>query len=222
MLGTPTGAAAWFDRLPHGRHGLSRQEVLDSQRGRMLEAIAVSVSSKGYAATTIADVAAGAKVSRRTFYEHFEDKEHCFLAAFDTGIGFLLSEMSRAARNAGDWEDRLRAGVNAMLSVLANDPAFTRMGTVEIVAAGPAALERRAEMMRVFARQYQRLHETARKADPTIEKRDASVFAALAGGVIELVVIHVVEGRTAELPEIQPVLMQFLTAGLVGPVSRSG
>ena len=139
----------------------------------MLEAIAVTVSSKGYAATTIADVAAAAKVSRRTFYEHFADKEECFLAAFDTGIGYLLSEMARVARNAGDWQDRLQAGVRTMLSVLAADPAFTRIGTVEVVSAGPAALERRAEMMRVFARQYQRLHETARKADPTIEKRDA-------------------------------------------------
>jgi hypothetical protein len=129
--------------------------------------------------------------------------------------------MSRAARGAHGWEARLRAGVEMMLSVLANDPAFTRMGTVEIVGAGPAALERRAEMMRVFARQYQRLHEAARKADPMIEKRDPSVFAALAGGVIELVVIHVVEDRTSELPALQPVLMQFLTAGLAGPVARS-
>jgi len=220
VFGTPTGAAAWFDRLPHGRHGLSRQDVFASQRGRMLEAIAVTVSSKGYAATTIADVAAAAKVSRRTFYEHFGDKEECFLAAFDTGIGYLLSEMARAARNAGDWQHRLQAGVRTMLSVLAADPAFTRIGTVEVVSAGPAALERRAEMMRVFARQYQRLHETARKADPTIEKRDTSVFAALAGGVIELVVIHVVDGRTNELPALEPVLMQFLTAGLAGPVAR--
>ena len=94
----------------------------------MLEAIAKAVAEKGYAATTVADVIDGAGVSRRTFYEQFEGKEECFLAAFDTGIGYLLSEMSRATRGVGDWRERMNAGVRTMLAVLAADPAFTRSG----------------------------------------------------------------------------------------------
>ena len=102
----------------------------------MMEAIAKAVAEKGYAATTVADVIDGAGVSRRTFYEQFDGKEECFLAAFDTGIGYLLSEMSRATRGVGDWRERMNAGVRTMLSVLAADPAFTRIGTIEVLAAG--------------------------------------------------------------------------------------
>ena len=65
--------------------------VLASQRGRMLGAMADAVASKGYAGTTVADVVAGAGVSRKTFYEHFRDKEECFLAAFDAGVDLLLA-----------------------------------------------------------------------------------------------------------------------------------
>ncbi len=216
VLGLPTGAGEWLDRLPHGRHQLSRDAVLNSQRGRMLEAIATVVAEKGYAVTTVADVIADAGVSRRTFYEHFDGKEECFLAAFDTGIGFLLSEMAQATRGVGDWTERLQAGVRTMLAVLANDPAFTRIGTIEVNAAGPVALERRAQMMRVFAGQYRRLHADARAADAKVPELDRRVFAALAGGVIELVVNEVGAGRTARLPELEPVLLEFLRTGLAG------
>lgn len=216
VLGLPTGAGEWLDRLPHGRHQLTRDAVLNSQRGRMLEAIATAVAGQGYAATTVADVIAVAGVSRRTFYEQFDGKEECFLAAFDTGIGFLLSEMAQATRGVGPWTERLRAGVRMMLAVLANDPAFTRIGTIEIGAAGPAALERRAQMMRVFAGQYRRLHADARAADPGVPELDRRLFAALAGGVIELVVVEVAAGRTAKLPALEPVLLEFLVTALAG------
>lgn len=217
VLGLPTGAGEWLDRLPHGRHQLTRDAVLNSQRGRMLEAIATAVAEKGYAATTVADIIRVAGVSRRTFYEHFADKEDCFLAAFDTGIGFLLSEIARATRGVADWTDRLRAGVRTMLAVLARDPAFTRIGTVEVMAAGPQAVERRAQMMRVFAGQYRRLHADARAADPDVPALDRRVFAALAGGVIEVVVVEVTAGRTAKLASLEPVLLQFLVSELGGP-----
>ena len=73
--------ARW--RPPSGRHRLPREVVAQSQRERMLEAMIRVVAKKGYAATTIADVTKAAGVSRTTFYELFEDKEACFLAAYD-------------------------------------------------------------------------------------------------------------------------------------------
>src|SRR3954465_9903368 len=72
--------------LPRGPHGLERDVVLASQRGRMLGAMADAVARKTYAGTTVADGVAGAGVSRKTFYEHFRDKEECFLAGFDAGV----------------------------------------------------------------------------------------------------------------------------------------
>jgi len=216
VAGISTGAGAWLDRLPHGRHGLSRAEVLASQRGRILDALAKVTAARGYADTTVADVITQAGVSRRTFYEHFADKEACFLACFDTGIGYLLSELARSTRGVEDWRERLRAGVRTLLEVLASDPAFTRLGTVDVLAAGPEAIERRTEMMRVFARQYRRLHVEARRTEPGLPELDRRVFAALAGGVIETIVVEVLAGRTRKLPQLEPILMAFLLAGLTG------
>jgi hypothetical protein len=71
-------------------------------------------------------------------------------------------------------------------------------------------------MMRVFALQYQRLHIEARRAEPRLAELDRRVFPALAGGVIELVVVEVLAGRTRRLPKLEPVLMQFLLAELTG------
>ena len=72
-------ASAPIRPLPRRPRGLTRDEVLASQRGRMIAAMAETVAAKGYAATTVADVVARAGVSRKTFYEHFADREECFL-----------------------------------------------------------------------------------------------------------------------------------------------
>src|SRR4051795_2217185 len=106
--------------LPRGPHGLERDVVLASQRGRMLGAMADAVAGKGFAATTVADVVAGAGVSRKTFYEHFRDKEECFLAAYDTGVDLVLDAIVAARPQQGEytWIDLMRARVHAYLHTL--------------------------------------------------------------------------------------------------------
>ena len=81
--------------LPRGRHSLSREEVRASQRRRMLEAMANATAEKGYVHTTVADVIKRAGVSRETFYEHFSDKEDCFIAAYDAGVEAVLVRVGR-------------------------------------------------------------------------------------------------------------------------------
>src|SRR2546421_4217944 len=119
--------------LPRGPHHLERAVVLASQRGRMLDAMAEAVAAKGYGAATVADVVAGAGVSRRTFYEHFSDKEECFLAAYDAGVDILLGHLveQAAAADGLDWRERTRRGVRAYLDVLAAEPAFARTFLIE-------------------------------------------------------------------------------------------
>src|ERR687883_326916 len=88
--------------LPRGPHNLTRDHVLTSQRERMIDAMADVVAAKGYAATTVGDVVAGAGVSRKTFYEHFRDKEDCFLAAFDSGLDLVLGAIHAAQPEQAD------------------------------------------------------------------------------------------------------------------------
>ena len=78
-----------------------------SQRGRLICAIADAVAAKGYAATSVADVIALAGVSRKTFYEHFGDKEACFLAAYDSGAQAIYDAMVEAIDGLSRWEDIL-------------------------------------------------------------------------------------------------------------------
>ena len=71
-------------RLPRGSHGLDRDVVEASQRTRLLEAVGRAVAERGYAAATIDDVVRRAGVSKKTFYDHFADKQDCFLAAYES------------------------------------------------------------------------------------------------------------------------------------------
>src|SRR3954470_22993998 len=86
----PCPAVGEVHQLPRGRHRLTREEVQTSQRERMLLSMAEAASVKGYAKTTVADVIKRARVSRETFYEHFSDKEDCFLAAYDEAVNHVL------------------------------------------------------------------------------------------------------------------------------------
>src|SRR3954454_10930364 len=86
--------------LPRGRHAAPRAVVAESQRERMLVAMADATASKGYGNVAVADVIERAGVSRRSFYEHFANKEECFLAAYDAGVAGLLDAIAEAEEAA--------------------------------------------------------------------------------------------------------------------------
>lgn len=172
--------------LPRGPHRLAREEVLASQRGRLLEAMAEVVAAKGYGAATVAGAIERAGVSRKTFYEHFRDKEDCFLAAYDAGVHILMATM----RGAGDT---IRPQIRAYLETLAAEPALARTFLIEIGAAGPRALARRQDVHEAFAALV----------------AEAPGALAFVGAVNELVIRHVSRGRTAELPGLEDDLVSI-------------
>ena len=137
------------ERLPRGRHGLSREAVIRSQRDRMLRALAEAVADKGYAKTSVADVLTRAGVSRETFYEQFSSKEDCFLETFDRA-GEILLERVGGALNADPPGERFDALLEAYLDTLAAEPAYARVYLVDSHAAGPEALRRRATLQGRF------------------------------------------------------------------------
>ena len=203
--------------LPRGPHGLERGVVLASQRGRMLGAMADAVAEKGYAGTTVADVVAGAGVSRKTFYEHFRDKEECFLAAFDTGVDMLLEAiMAAQPRGDGGWLELTRARVRAYLQSLSSEPAFARTFLIEVFAAGPRALERRADVLRRFAHLFRDLHVEARRQFPQLPPVPEPIYIAAVGATNELVSDFARAGRTAALPELEDTLVYLQVALFAG------
>src|SRR5665809_52726 len=138
-------------RLPRGSHGLGRNVVAASQRARLLEAVGRAVAGKGYAAATIDDIVRGAGVSKMTFYEHFADKEGCFLAAYEAAAEELFRRVREAHETGGEWVQRTRAGIAAYLRWLAAEPALARVFLIEVAAAGPRAAEARERLRDRYA-----------------------------------------------------------------------
>ena len=193
--------------LPRGPHRLTRETVIESQRGRMIEAIAVAVADKGYAATTVGDVVSGAGVSRKTFYEHFTDKEDCFLAAWDTGVQVLFDAILSSRDRESDPIERMRAGLRAYLTTLAEEPAFARSFFSEVVAAGPRAEARRAEVHARFAELFATIQQQAQRDMPQLPDVPPAISRAAVGAINELVSDYVRSGRTERLPELVDTLL---------------
>lgn len=198
-----------LDRLPSGRHRLTHEAVESSQRGRLLFAVAQVVAEKGYAPTTVGDIVERANVSRTTFYEQFGDKEACFLAAFDFGVEFVLGQMRaawEALPDAGDWRAHVRSDLKTFLQMLAAEPAFALALHVEVLAAGPAALDRRAQIFALFTERTRRINELARSQQPELPELPDELFQIHTGGIDELIRQHL---RTRE-PERLPGLVEPL------------
>jgi AcrR family transcriptional regulator len=183
--------------------------VLASQRGRLLDAMAQAVAEHGYGNTTIAHVVSRAGVSRKTFYDHFADKSDCFLAMYDTGIGFLLQRVSDTIEDQNDPHSRLVVGLQAVLSILSAEPAFCRAIIVEVHAAGPEALARRRAVISVFADRYIDANRQARENGAKIAELSWDTALAVVGGILDLISTRVEADRTETLPELADELTAF-------------
>jgi AcrR family transcriptional regulator len=189
--------------LPRGRHAAPREVVAESQRERMLVAIADAVAEKGYASTAVADVIERAGVSRRSFYEHFANKEDCFLAAYDAGVSGLLDEIAAAEETGGDdLIARARAATEAYLELLADNPAFARTFLIEVLGAGPSALARRDVVHQRFAQRFAESLARARAVEPDLPEVAPYVLRAMVGAIHELVTEQLLAHGAASLPEL--------------------
>jgi AcrR family transcriptional regulator len=134
-------------RSARGSGGAGREQVSKIQRARILAAMTEVAAERGAANVTVAHVVARSGVSRRTFYELFEDREACFLAAFDDDAARIAARVLPAYNGERRWHARIRAGLAALLGFLAEDPEAGRLCVVESLAAGPRALERRERVL---------------------------------------------------------------------------
>jgi AcrR family transcriptional regulator len=196
-------------QLPPGRHGLSREFVLRNQRERLLSAVADVTSAGGYPDMSVEDVIALAGVSRRTFYEHFRNKEDVFLAAHDAVTARVAERVAAAVEREDTFAGRCAAALRAFVGFVAAEPAAARMWMVEALAAGPAALERRDRAMQAV---------TARVEEWAGELPAAHLTAeTVVGGVHEVVYSRLLRGETAELPSLLRELTYSVLLPYLGP-----
>lgn len=153
-----TQPASSARQLPRGRHGLPREEVIASQRERILSAMAEAMVENGYVGTSVAAILKRAGVSRETFYEQFRSKEDCFEAAYERAVELLIANIAEAiggpeadAETADPADpDRLGRIMEAYFDGLIAEPAYARLYLVEVYAVGSKAVARRAQLQESF------------------------------------------------------------------------
>jgi Bacterial regulatory proteins, tetR family. len=209
---SPEDLRQW--RLPRGRHGLPRELVSRSQRERLAAASVRVTAAKGYEATTVADILEEAGVGRESFYELFDDKQDCMLAAHKVLIDHLEASVRAAYTEPGLWVDRVRNALSATLEWFARDPAAARFTLIELTAVGPAS---RLRFQENYSRFIALLDEGLDASGPSPDLARATSLAV--GATLARVYEEVVLGRTAELPGLLPELTYELLVPFLGEES---
>ena len=164
-------------------------EAEELQRRGLLEAFCRAVEERGLAATTIADIVRHARVSKRTFYEHFPDKEACFFAAYRAIAVEVMRQVAAAVNFSASWEAQIEAAVRAYVGALDSRPKLTRAFFLEIHAAGPRAIGLRREVLSEFAELTRSFVAEARRRQPALQPLTAAMATAMVGGINELMLL---------------------------------
>jgi AcrR family transcriptional regulator len=206
---SPKDLRLW--RLPRGRHGLPRELVERSQRERLLAAVVRASAAKGYEATSVADILEEAGVGRESFYELFDDKQACMLAARQLLVEDLADKVEAAYAGSGPWAERMREALAAALDWFAADPVAGRVLMLELAAMGPIS---RGVFQEEFGRFTSLVDAGLDGNGPQPEIPRATVLAV--GAVFARIYDEVARGRTEELPAMLPELTYEVLVPFVG------
>lgn len=171
-------------------------------RHRLLEGMARAVAAKGYADTTIADIVREASVSRRTFYEHFQAKAECLIALYEAASHNLLKVLRDAIDPAKDWHDQIDQALAAYLRGMAQNPVLLRTLFMEILGLGPEGLAARRRVNLEVAGFMLGVVNGAQAQATNASPLSADLAMAVVGGINELVLQAIEEGRAAALQDL--------------------
>lgn len=192
-------------KLPSGPHRLTGEQVSEDQRQRLIGAMVKLAGEHGYAATTVADVIMRAEVSRKTFYEHFEDRQNLLLAAFDTASLAAFEEVRAAAQRTGGPTRQLEALMRRLCRVARASPGTIALSTIEIAAIDPDGLERRERLMSACGA----LIDECMDADGERPALPPAFARALAGSTYRTIDARLRTGASEELTAISTQLARW-------------
>ncbi|MDR7096116.1 TetR/AcrR family transcriptional regulator [Hydrogenophaga laconesensis] len=170
----------------------------NEHRARLLQAMATVAAAQGLAATSIAAVVAEAGVSKRTFYEHFTDKDDCFLALYRAASGSALRTLRDSVQADRPWQDQVEHALDAYFAHLASGPQLIRMLFVEIHHLGEAGARVRREVMQHLA---DFMLDTINAGEEVLTP---TMAVAAVGGIQELVLQAIERGEAAQLGRLTP------------------
>ncbi|HET8815500.1 MAG TPA: TetR/AcrR family transcriptional regulator [Solirubrobacterales bacterium] len=195
-------------KFPSGIRRFPPDLIRAIQRERLIVAMLNAAAELGYLETNVQDVIDRAGVSRPTFYEHFSNKEDCFLAAFDTSAQRLQKKLLAAARKGGAvWRDRVRFALEALLRFAAREPDTARTMIVEARAASATAVRRRVELMDEFA---SCLQDQTQELLPEAGFHPSVTASGIVGGIESLLYSRLCKQEYDQLEALLPSLMYFV------------
>ena len=180
-----------------------------SRRIDLMEAMIKICIHEGYGAASVEKVIAEAGVPREEFYEHFPDKQSCFLATYDFILDHVAFSVTAAYQSEDEWPDRVQAGVGALLDWFAAEPRMAHLAIVGMAKAGPAAHRHYRHAVRRFIP----LLAAGRQYAPLGSRLPSTVSRLALGSITELLFDEIHAGRAARLSEMVP----ELTFGALSP-----
>ncbi len=205
----PPGPLQVLRRRTKRPRPFEERQAVSGPADRLLRALAAVVAEKGYPAVTVAEIVERASTSQRTFYEHFANKEEALLAALDAGSAQWLATTLPAFRRASDWQHAVRGAYEGMFAFGIEEPEYSRLGAVEMYAAGKRALATRDRIMEPLENLLAPGYELA---------PDTPAIAAEAiGGAIHALAYDQVKTKGPEsLPELVPMSTYLTLAPFLG------
>jgi len=201
--------------VPRGRHAPPLEVRLEVQKQRLFDAAAMVFSRAGYADASAEAISRQAGMSKATFYEHFANKEECLVALFEYASATVLEVLVGAARTAGgDFRERHRAGLRAILEIVDANPSMAQAILVETVGAGPRVVELRDRGLNTIAQTMyeETVRAAARGGGPAFASVDEAF--AIVGATFELVSRQLRTGQPGRLLDLEP-LVERLILGLL-------
>lgn len=205
-------------KFPSGSRRLPVELVRAVQRQRLIAAMLDAAATLGYRETNVQDVIDRAGVSRPTFYEHFANKDDCFLAAFDAGAQRLRARVSGATAEGGNWRNWLRLRLAAILAFAVAEPRTARTLIVEARAASPEATTRRVVLLDGCAAC---LDATAREMLAEPLAHSPVTAAGVVGGVESVLYARLCRDESNLLEDLLPSLMYFAVLPYEGQAAAS-
>ena len=198
--------------MPRGRHAPPLEVRQTRQRGRLFAAASAVFARLGYADATAEAIAREAGMSKATFYEHFANKEDCIIALFDVGLQDVLNVMREAADEtpADDPRARVRVTLGAFLETLAEFPDDSQTLLVEIVGAGPRAMEHRDRALEAVSQYLVELNEQDAERGATPLLASPHDAYAITGAVVELASRQIRTGVPEDIRDLEPVIERLI------------
>ncbi len=196
-----------YARLPRGPHRLEPGEVAENQRQRMHGAMVEAVATHGYEATSVKQVISLAGVSRRAFYEQFANKQECFLSALELLATRAGQRVGAAYRShEGNLETRMRAAMQILMQLVADNPKSAHAALVDAPAAGDAGWRRLTKTLLGFERTLATSFARTQGGFPLPE----AIARGVVGGLHRVLFTHVHQRRVRDLPSLAEDVLEWM------------